>query len=304
MKIAVFGAAGFVGQHVVADLRENGIEVVASDIHGILGQEIEFADIATGRQKVRKIVEDCDAVVHLAAAPLGHSLDYPMSNAFTNIIGMLNLLEVMRDKSVNKIIFSSASSLYGDVPQNGGNSYIVRSVPETTPCIPKTPYGVAKLACEHYLRVFHELYGVEYLVFRFFNVYGPGQRGGLIPAAYRAFARGEQFTIQGDGKQVRDFVYVKDVARFIRKALERDGCWNEVYNLGSGVPYKIIDAVRDVAQVMQVTPQIKYDKAASGEIANYVASMRKLRAVFGETPKPLLESYLRETIEWLKQNEK
>jgi len=297
MKVAVFGAAGFVGQNVVDALLEQKIAVVPSDITQQWG--IYKANLVTDFGFVEEIVRECDAVVHLAASPLGVSLKEPLENAQVNIIGTLSLLRAMLKQNVKKIIFASASSVVGDVPQQSNS---IPSISEDVVCTPKTPYAACKLAIESFLRVYHELFGIEYLTFRFFNVYGPGQVGGLIPAAYRTIANGKKFTITGNGTQVRDFVYVKDVAQFIVRSLTEDCTkWNETLNMGTGIPRTVTEIVTLVAQVLGIPAQIDFDRTASGEISNYVADTTKLHHLYGAVPSTSLEQGLEETIAWLKK---
>ena len=177
MKIAIFGALGFVGRNVIEALQAENFEIVASDIKETAIEGINFvrADLLN-YDEVAKVVKDCKVVIHLAASPLPVSLEKPKMNARINIEGTLNIMDAAREHGISKILFSSASSLVGKVKYN--------PVDENHPCNPKTPYAVAKYACEHYLRIYQELYWLNYLIFRFFNIYGPWQypeSGGLIP---------------------------------------------------------------------------------------------------------------------------
>ena len=305
MKIAVFGAAGFVGQNVVQALREHKFEVVASDIIAPPSSLIVKLDLVKDADLLSMILKGCDSVVHLAASPLGRSLEEPGENAQVNIGGTLNILRAMTKQGVKKIIFASASSVVGDVTPKNGIANPMQAIPaisEDYPCTPKTPYAVAKLACEHYLRVIHELFGINYLIFRFFNVYGPGQTSGLIPAAYRAISTGKTFVINGDGLQVRDFVYVKDVSNFIVRVLtEQCTPWNETFNMGTQIPCSVTEVVHEVGQALGISPQIEFRTFTGGEISNYVADTTKLYKYFGAVPSTSFKVGLRETIKWLKE---
>jgi len=220
MKIAIFGASGFIGRNVVEALKEAKMDIVASDIKG-MDIEIEGVDFVKvdilDYGEVSKVVKGSEVVIHLAASPLSVSLEKLGMNARINVEGTLNIMDAAREHSVDKIIFSSASSLVGEVKYN--------PVDEEHPCKPKTPYAVAKYACEHYLRVYQELYGLNYLIFRFFNIYSPWQypeSGGLIPMVYKKLTTEGSFNVFGDGSQTRDFVYVGDVAEFYLKAIRKD----------------------------------------------------------------------------------
>jgi UDP-glucose 4-epimerase len=210
MKIVVFGASGFVGRNVVERL-SGGHDVLAADIAQVeFPPNVEFrkTDI-TDMESVLEAVKGSDAVVHLAVSQLTKSLDSPVLNTRVNIMGTLNVLEACRNTEAKKIIFSSASSLVGDVHY--------APVDEKHPTNPKTPYAVSKLSCEHYIRVYHELYGIDHVTFRFFNLYGPyqyPQGGGLIPNIFKRIIGKELVTVFGDGSAVRDFIYIDDVVDF------------------------------------------------------------------------------------------
>ncbi len=298
MKIAIFGASGFVGRNVVEALKEANMDIVASDIKE-MGIEIEGADFVKADildySEVSKVVKGSEVVIHLAASPLSVSLEKPRMNARINIEGTLNIMDAAREHSVDKIIFSSASSLVGEVKYN--------PVDEEHPCKPKTPYAVAKYACEHYLRVYQELYGLNYLIFRFFNIYGPWQypeSGGLIPMVYKKLTTEGSFNVFGDGSQTRDFVYVGDVAEFYVKAIRKD-IKNEIVNLGTGKAASIKEIVEIAGEILGIAPKINYLPPRSGEIDNFVADTKKLKKLFGDVPETGLREGLEMTFEWLKE---
>ena len=294
MKIAIFGASGFVGRNVVEALKEANMEIVASDIKEIDVEEVNFikADLLNYNE-ASKAIKDCDVIIHLAASPLPVSLEKPKMNARINIEGTLNIMDAAREHGVDKIIFSSASSLVGEVKYN--------PVDEKHPCNPKTPYAVAKYACEHYFRVYQELYGLNYLIFRFFNLYGPWQYpegGGLIPMVYKKLTTEGSFNVFGDGSQTRDFVYVGNVAEFYLKAIEND-VKNDVVNLGTGKGAMIKEVVEIAGEILEIEPKINYLPPRGGEIDNFVADTKKLRRLFGGVPDIGLKEGLEMTFEWL-----
>jgi UDP-glucose 4-epimerase len=295
MKIAVFGASGFVGRNVVEALKETDMEIVASDIKEIEIAGVDFikADLLD-YDEVAKVVKDSDVVIHLAASPLPVSLEKPKLNARINIEGTLNIMDAAKEHSIDKIIFSSASSLVGEV--------IYNPVDEKHPCKPKTPYAVAKYACEHYLRIYQELYGLDYLIFRFFNIYGPWQYpegGGLIPMVHKKLTTEGTFNVFGDGSQTRDFVYVGDVAEFYLKAIKED-VKNEIVNLGTGKGATIKEVVEIAGGALGIEPKINYLPPRGGEIDNFVADTKKLNRLFGGVPETELKEGLEKTFGWLK----
>jgi UDP-glucose 4-epimerase len=296
MKVAVFGASGFVGINVVKALSEAGIEVVASDLKEMKFDTAEFvkADLLDYTQ-VADVVKDCNRIIDLAASPLPVSLEKPLLNAKINIEGTLNIMDAAREFNCEKIIFSSASSLVGEVKYN--------PVDEIHPCVPKTPYAVAKYAIEHYLRVYQELYKLDYLVFRFFNVYGPWQypeSKAVIPSVYNRLKTDGSFNVFGDGNQTRDFIYVGDIANFFVKAVQND-VKNEIINMGTGKATTIKEIVEIAGEFLKIQPQINYMPARLGEIDNFVADMRKLKQRFGDVPSTTIKCGVQHTFEWLDQ---
>lgn len=290
LKIAVFGAEGFVGKNVVNGLQKN-FEVTPSDIlNKSIHENYKNADI-TNFQEVSSVVKDCDAIVHLAAHQLGPSLKDPILNAKINIIGTLNILQAAKEESINKVIFSSASSVVGEVKQN--------PVDEQHPCIPKTPYGVAKLACENYFRVFHEIYGINYIIFRFFNIYGLHQISGIIPNTISSIKAGSSIKITGDGSQTRDFVFIEDFIPILEKAIKNQTN-NTIVNFGTGSGTSIIQVVKLIGKVLGLEPNISWEPASKGEISNFVADTTKLKNLFDEIPSTSLEEGLQKLLE-LKQ---
>ncbi|HDN86104.1 MAG TPA: NAD-dependent epimerase/dehydratase family protein, partial [Candidatus Omnitrophica bacterium] len=208
----------------------------------------------------------------------------------------LNILDAMKEYKVKKIIFTSASSLVGEVQKN--------PVSEDHPCKPKTPYGVSKYAVEHFLRVYYELYGLNYVVFRLFNVYGPYQypeSGALIPVVMNRILNDEEVYIFGDGSAARDFVFVEDVVAFLVKALEKEEVNNVVLNLGTGKLTSIKDLIELIAKVLNKSPRVVYKPARPGEIANFSADVTNLKKYIGDVPSTPLERGLMLTYEWFKK---
>jgi len=294
MKVAVFGASGFVGRNIIEALKRESIDVVASDLQPLDDDEVEFikADILDYEQ-VLNVVKDCDNVVHLAASPLNMSIEKPKLSTRINVEGSLNIMDAARQNEIDKIIFSSASSLIGEVKYN--------PVDEKHPATPKTPYGVSKLAVEHYLRVYQEIYSLDFLVFRFFNIYGPWQypeSGALIPLLYKKLKSDGSFNLFGDGRQTRDFVYIEDLADFYVKAVKND-IKNEVVNLGTGKGTTTKEVVETTGEILGIEPKINYLPERPGEIDNFIADTGKLRELFSEVPGTSLKNGLEKTLNWL-----
>jgi UDP-glucose 4-epimerase len=296
MEITVFGASGFVGRNLLDELAETNHSIVACDIEPIgdlpTNATYEEVDI-TDQDEVDEAVAGTDAVVHLAAHPLPASTDDPKRNAEINVVGSLGVFDAARKHDVDKVIFSSASSLVGEVK--------TVPVPENHPASPQSPYGVAKHAVEEYLDVYQDLYDLDYLVFRFFNVYGPYQApdsGALVPVVLSRLAEDKGVFVTGDGSQTRDFIYVRDITEFIVEGLESDVA-NEVVNMGRGEETAILDAINLMADVVGVDPEVDRKPERPDEIDNFYADTSKCEKLFGDVPDTGFEEGLELTYDWL-----
>jgi UDP-glucose 4-epimerase len=296
MHVAVFGASGFVGQNLLDELANTDHAVYACDVVPFEPEQANATfrrvDI-TDEAAVEDVVSEVDTVAHLAAHQLPESKDEPKLNAEVNVVGTLNLLEAARQHDIDKVFFSSASSLVGEVE--------TVPVPEAHPVSPRSPYGVAKHAVEEYLAVYEELYDLDYLVFRFFNVYGPYQdpdSGALVPVVMSRLHQDQGVFVTGDGSQTRDFVYVRDITEFIREGLE-DSIKNEVVNMGRGVETPILDAIHTIAGVTGADPDIERRPERPDEIDDFYADTTKCERLFGRVPDTNFETGLERTYEWM-----
>ena len=190
MKILILGSEGFVGNNLVDGLSENHDIFCADMISNSHHKNYHQFDV-TNSKSVMETIKDVDVVIDLVAHSLVSSIDGPSKNAEVNILGLLNILEACKNNDIKKLIFTSASSLVGE-PQNP-------QVTEDHICTPKTAYGITKLTSEHYLRLYSELHGINYTVFRFFNIYGPHQKNGLIPSLFQKISSNEPLTVQLSG---------------------------------------------------------------------------------------------------------
>lgn len=296
MDIVVFGASGFVGRNLLDELAGTDHDVVACDVEqpSFDIDDAAFAEVdITDEDAVDDAVSDADAVAHLAAHPLPASTEDPKLNAEINVVGSLNVMDACRRHDVDKLFFSSASSLVGEVEEV--------PVVEDHPAAPQSPYGVAKHAVEEYLAVYQELYDLDYLVFRFFNVYGPYQypdSGALVPVVLSRLARDQGVFVTGDGSQTRDFVYVRDITRLIVEGLEGDVA-NEVVNMGRGEDTAILDAIHEMADVVGADPDIDRKPEREDEIDDFYADMTRCRELFGRTPETSFREGLELTYDWM-----
>lgn len=296
MHVAVLGASGFVGRNLVEEFSDTDHEVLACDVEptSFEAENVSFRQLdITDADAVDAALADVDSIAHLAARHLSASTEDPRADAAVNVMGTLNVLETARANGIEQVFFASSSTLVGEVE--------TVNVPENHPATPQTPYGVAKHAVEEYLHVYQQLYDLDYLVFRFFNIYGPyqyPQSGALVPVVLSRIAQGQGVFVTGDGQQTRDFVYVRDVTDFIREGLE-GGVRNEVVNMGRGTETAIIDAIELMADVVGVDPDIEWRPERPDEIDDFHADTSKCEALFGRTPETSLREGVERTYDWL-----
>lgn len=304
MRILVTGGAGFIGSHVVDLLIKGGHEVyiidnLSSGKKSNVNPQAHLFNLDICSSAIEEVfANNLDVVIHLAAqVDVNTSIDDPLHDAEVNILGSLRVLELCRKNQVKKIIYGNSAAETGD-PQ-----YL--PVDEQHPINPKSPYGLSKNIFSRYLKIYQELYGINYISLRFSNVYGPRQtardEGGVIPLFVNNILQGKDLIIYGDGTQTRDFVYVGDVARAIVQMLDSSSTVaNTTYNIGTGIKTSINKLVEMLKNITQ--REIKFSNALprEGDIMHHTFSINKISSEIGWTPKINFEEGLRKTIENLK----
>jgi len=324
VKILVTGAAGFIGSHVVQWLQNAGHETVFLDNlqtgkRTNLPADAPFYEVdlrnQTGLAELFA-AERPQAIVHQAAlANVRESMEDPITYAEVNIIGTLHLLELAKEYGCSKFVFASTGgAVYGE-----GDDWAESELEEgTTAPKPSTPpftekslarpidnYGANKLSCEHYVQLYGRNYGLPYVILRYANVYGPRQniRGeaGVVAIFAGAMIADRPTHITGDGAQVRDFVYVEDVARANVLAVAAD--INGVYNLGTGQPTQINTIYRLLAELTGYRRRPAYLPRPAGEVrATWLDSTKAGQELGWEAEVDLREG-LRRTVEWVRMTE-
>jgi len=293
MKILITGSEGFVGKNLVKGLSQKHTIYTSDQLNSSTHENYSKCDI-TNYDSVDKVVRNVDAVIHLTAHSLVSSLDGSITNGRVNIMGLLNLLECCKKNSVSKVIFTSASSLIGEPKFS--------HVDENHPPKPKTAYGITKLTSEHYLRLYNELYNLDYTIFRFFNIYGPFQKNGLIPSIFNKIQNNEPITVFGKGDQIRDYVYIEDIIPFFEQATSTEISKNMVLNMGTGNGTSILEIIKNMSEILNIEPKIEYQPSRPGEIGNFVSDTNLLNNTFGNTPSTDVKTGLQKTIDWLTNN--
>ncbi len=303
MKVLVTGGAGFIGSHLMRYLRLCGDEPTALDNLSVGRRENLEADMELIEMDVRDdrlagviATGQYDAVVHLAGQTMvSNSLDDPVFDAESNVVGIIRVLEAARQSGVRRVVFSSTAAAYGDVPE--------RDLPikEAHKLAPMSFYGLSKVTAERYLELYHQCFGLDYVVLRFANVYGErqgdGGEGGVISIFSRLVAEGKEITIFGDGEQTRDFVYAGDIAAGIAAALTTPQA-NVVYNLSTQVQTslrELVDVLSDVAG-RRIIP--KYGPERPGDIYKSSLSNTRAKRGLGWKPSTPLEEGLRRTYDY------
>jgi UDP-glucose 4-epimerase len=297
MKILVTGGCGFIGSHLVDELVERGHDVVVIDDCSANNDEFYFNKKATyhknsvtDEEAVLKISTNCDYVFHLAAeSRLQNSIINPTRAVEVNVMGTLNVLKACKENNIKGLIFSSTSCVYG----------LTEQLPITEnnkeDCL--NPYGSTKYAAELLIKNYHLLFGVKACILRYFNVFGErapskGPYALVTSIFFRQKKAGEPLTVVGDGKQERDFIYVKDVVSANISCMEN---WNkekqlqqaEVYNVGSGAAIKILDLAK------QIDTNIVFLAPRQGEAKNNLCSYKKLNSATGWTPRVHIYEWLK-----------
>lgn len=302
MEILITGGAGFIGSHILAQLQgRRDMDVVVFDNlssgskeHVPAGMELVEGDVCD-EAAVDALFADhhFDAVVHLAAQTMvPFSVDHPVEDCQINLEGALHVLEACRTHGTGHILFSSSAAVYGD------NLHI--PLKETERLVPTSPYGVTKMTTEHYLRVYHELYGMDATVFRFANVYGERQgekgEGGVVSIFCKLLSQRQGITVFGDGNQTRDFVYAGDIAQAIIRALPLKGY--HTMNVSTGQETSINDLIRSFEKAVGYTVPVQYTAPRTGDILRSVLSNEALKRDLGFVPAMDLEEGIRRTYDW------
>jgi len=291
--VLITGGAGFIGSNLVDVLLAKGYAVRILDDMSTGKRsnlpmdnpklELIEGDVADAAL-VAKVMDGCSAVVHLAAvASVQASVDDPVRTHQSNFIGTLNVCEAMRKAGIKRVVFASSAAVYGN---NGEGESIV----EDTPKAPLTPYASDKLSSEYYLDFYRRQHGLEPIIFRFFNIYGPRQDpsspySGVISIFSERVEKGLPITIFGDGEQTRDFVYVGDLVKILLQAIEAPDVEEGAINVGLNKAASIKQMLEALREVVGQLPVISYVPARPGDIRHSRADNSRLLARF-ELPEP------------------
>jgi UDP-glucose 4-epimerase len=311
MRYAVTGGAGFIGSNTVDELLRRGHEVVVLDNLSTgkaenlsqAGPRIRLIEESiTNLESVREACRGADCVIHLAAqTSVPRSVKDPIETNLINVDGTLNVLVAARDARVKRVVFASSCAVYGQTT--------ALPIREDAGLGPVSPYGVSKQVGEAYGRVFQEMYGIEFVALRYFNVFGPRQDpgspySGVLSLFSAALLNGTQPTVYGDGEQSRDFVYVGNVVEGILLAVEAQRAPGLAINIGTGNRYSLNQTLALLGKITGRLPAPKYAAARVGDIRDSQADISLAQGVLGYQPRIGFEEGLKKTWEWFSANQR
>ena len=306
MHTLVTGGAGFIGSHIVEELLRRGDTVRVLDnfstgtfqnLAALQGNlEILEGDLRDDGI-VKTALKDVELVFHLAAfISVSQSMIDPETCFTVNVGGTVTLLEAARKAGTHKVVISSSTAVYGDAD--------VFPTTEETPLRPLSPYALSKQVNELYARLYTHTLGLPVTALRYYNVYGPRQRpdsdyAAVIPIFVRQLVSGEPLTIYGDGKQSRDFIFVKDVVHANLLAASSDSA-GEVFNICTGHETNLLDLLEELSEISPRQPQVYFEASRPGDIYRSLGSPDKAAVLLGFRAETSLADGLAQTIEWMK----
>lgn len=298
MRAVVTGGAGFIGSNLTDRLLRDGHDVVVIDNESTDAHDSFYWNDKAENHKVsvcdydaiKNLVIGADVIFHLAAeARIQPAIQNPLQTIETNVLGVANVLQAAREGGGIRVVYSSTSAAYG----------LKNEAPVNEDMIPDclNAYSISKVAGENLCKMYWDMYGLETITFRYFNVYGErqplkGQYAPVIGLFQRQYNDDEPLTIVGDGEQRRDFTYVGDVVEAnISAALESSvDCFGEVINIGTGINYSIHDLVGLIDK--RSSPKVKYIPTRLAEVRISCADNLKAKQLLGWSPKMKLENWL------------
>jgi nucleoside-diphosphate-sugar epimerase len=312
-KMVVTGGAGFIGSNLAEHLINLGYSVIVIDnlstgrkqnLSGWTekaGDRFQFlqADI-NDTDQVRRTFNGVSYVFHLAAIPsVARSVENPEATQAANINGTLSVLTAARDAGVKRVIAASSSSIYGDEPN------LPKIEDRIGRCL--SPYALSKFVTEEYCRLFYQLYGLETVALRYFNVFGPRQNpkseyAAVIPRFSTLLLAGKPPVVYGDGDQSRDFTFIANVIDANWKAATAPGVAGEAFNIGCGGQTSLNQLIEIMNAILGCRIKPKYEAARKGDVRHSAADIGKATKLLGYIPAVSLETGLRHVLDWYRSN--
>ena len=304
MLTLVTGGAGFIGSNLADELIRQGHEVrILDDLSTGFAENLPpdalfFEGDLCDEELVAEAVDGVEVVFHQGArGSVTKSVETPLLTDHSNIHGTLTVLEAARRAGVRRVVSASSSSIYGGVAP--------RPTRETEPLTPRSPYAVSKIAGEHYLQVYWELFGLETVALRYFNVYGPRQDpnsayAAVIPKFIAALRAGEAPIVHGDGGQSRDFAFIDDVvaANIAAASAPAATCAGRAYNVAGGSERSLLELLEILGEILGVEVAPTFTESRPGDVRHSFADTSAARADLGWEPANDIAEGLRRTVEW------
>lgn len=303
-RFLVTGGAGFIGSSLARALaaRGDGVRVIdnfssgrAENLEGLAQVEVITGDILDDAQ-LAQAMEGVSVVFHEAAIPsVPRSVADPEPTNAANVTGTLKVLQAARQAGVRRVVYAASSSAYGDTP----------TLPkvETMPTLPLSPYAVSKLAGELYCRAFHQVYGLETVALRYFNVFGPrqdpkSQYAAVIPRFVTAGLAGQSAVVYGDGTQSRDFCFIDNVVSANLLAADAPGAPGRVFNVACGEAISLNEVLALLETIIDKRIERRHEPGRAGDVKHSLADIQAARSVLGYEPAVSFAEGLRRTVRW------
>jgi nucleoside-diphosphate-sugar epimerase len=303
-RYLVTGGAGFIGSHIVqrlvhedqlvrvVDNFSTGHSVHLKDVY----DSIEFVEGDLADERVSdEAVRDVAYVLHQAAVPsVQRSVRDPIGTNRSNVTATLNLLESCRKVGVRRLVYAASSSAYGDTE-------VLPKIEEMTPN-PLSPYALQKFVGERYCKLYYDLYGLETVSLRYFNVFGPNQDpysdySAVIPKFITRMIAKEPITVYGDGEQSRDFTYVENAVQANFLALRATAAPGNVCNVGCGEKITLNELIHLLEAILHIKAEVNYRDPKAGDVRHSLADLSLARRILGYEPKVMVKEGLKRTVE-------
>jgi len=313
-SILITGAAGFIGSHLTEILLKDGNELILIDNFNKYyeGKEEQLAKITKNyeimndyillradlrnKEIFKQIETEIDIIFHLAAqAGVRYSLNHVDEVTYNNVVSTINIFEYALQKSIEKVVFASSSSVYGNP--------IYTPVDEQHPKNPISPYAISKLCGEFYADYYYRQNQLPITSLRFYTVYGPRGRPDMaIRKFFNLMLQNKEITIYGDGEQLRDFTYISDIIDGLILAAENDKSSGEIFNLGCSNPISVNNLVDKMYNIADKKRKIKYIEKKQGDVDITHSNIEKAKNTLDYTPKVQINEGLRNQFEWQKKD--
>ena len=303
-KILITGGAGFIGSHLIRSLNPNNYQIYVVDnlstgYRSNLLRNVNFLKIDCSNPLILKKLNniDFDCIYHLAGQSSGeYSFYYPFEDFSSNLHGTINIIKLCLNTSKKRLIFTSSMSVYGNY---------LKAASEKDDCNPKSFYGLSKLSCENYIKFFTKK-KLNYTILRLFNIYGPGQNfenklQGMVSIYLEDALKNNKIFVKGSKNRYRDFVYISDVIKILKKSKTNKNCINNTLNVGTGVKTKVSELIKIISKNLNLKKDsIKFYKNTPDDTFGIFSNEKKIKKILNIYKFISLEEGIKKTIKFEK----